>query len=97
MEKAAHKSNHDTGTIPCTPAGTVLHNRSDANSIVDADICAYSIVGAIGLPYNKKPPMPLGIDSGRQDSPYLVHVVRAPHITIVFCRYRHPPFLKKPT
>ena len=57
------------------PAGTVLLNRPDTHSIVGADICVYSIVGAIGLPYGKKPPMPLGIDSGRQDSPYLVHVV----------------------
>ena len=55
--------------------GTVLHNHSDANNIVGADICAYSIVGAIALPYGEKPPMPLGIGSGRQGSPYLVHVV----------------------
>ena len=50
------KSNHDTGTIPCTPAGTVLLNRLDTNSIVGADICVYSIVGAVGLSYGKKPP-----------------------------------------
>ena len=59
-----------------TPAGTVLHDRPDTNSIVGADICVYSIVGAVGLPYGKKDPhVPLGIDSGHQDSPYLVHVV----------------------
>ena len=59
------KSNHDTGTISCTPAGTVLLNRHDTNSIVGTDICVYSIVGAIGLPYGKKAPhIPLGIDSG---------------------------------
>ena len=51
-----HKSNHDTRAIPCAPMGTVQHNHSDANSIVGADICAYSIVGAIGLLYGKKPP-----------------------------------------
>ena len=50
------KSNHDTGTIPCTPTGTMLLNRPNTNSIVGADICVYSIVGAIGLPYGKKPP-----------------------------------------
>ena len=50
------KSNLDTGTIPCTPTGTVLLNRPDKNSIVGTDICVYSIVGAIGLPYGKKPP-----------------------------------------
>ena len=44
------------GTIPCTPVGTVLHNRLDTNSIVGAAICVYSIVGAVGLPYGKKPP-----------------------------------------
>ena len=44
------------GTIPYTPTGTVLHNRPDTNNIVGADICVYSIVGAIGLPYGKKPP-----------------------------------------
>ena len=57
------------------PVGAVLHNHPDTNSIVGTNICVYSIVGAIGLPYGKKPPMPLGIDSGRQDSPYLVHGV----------------------
>ena len=56
MEKAAHKSNHDIGTIPYMPAGTVLHNRPDTNRIVDADICVYSIVGIIELPYGKKLP-----------------------------------------
>ena len=50
------KSNHDTGTIPCMPAGTVLLNHPNTNSIVGADICVYSIVGAIGLPHGKKPP-----------------------------------------
>ena len=43
------------GTIPYTPAETVLHNRPDINSVVGADIYPYSIVGAIGLPYGKKP------------------------------------------
>ena len=43
------------GTIPCTPVGIVLHNRPDTNSFVGADICVYSIVGAVGLPYGKKP------------------------------------------
>ena len=58
------------------PTGTVLLNRPDTNSIVGVDICVYSIVGAIGLPYGKKPPhIPLDIDSGRQGSPYLVHGV----------------------
>ena len=55
MKKAARESNHGTGTIPCTPAGTVFHNRPDTNSIVGTDICVYSIVGAIGLPHGKKP------------------------------------------
>ena len=55
MEKVAHKSNHDTRTIPYMPAGIVLHNRPDTNSIVGADICVYSIVGIIGLPYGKEP------------------------------------------
>ena len=50
------KSNHDTGTIPCTPVETVLLNRPDTNSIVGADICVYSTVGAFGLPYGKKAP-----------------------------------------
>ena len=69
------KSNHDTRTIPCTPAEIVLHDCPNTSSIVGADICVYSIVGAVGLPYGKKHPMPLGIDRGRQDPPYLVHVV----------------------
>ena len=33
----------------------MLHNRPDTNSIVGVDICVYSIVGAVGLPYGKKP------------------------------------------
>ena len=45
--------------------GEVLHNCPNTNSIVGADICVYSIVDATKLPYGKKPPMPLGIDSGR--------------------------------
>ena len=44
------------GTIPCTPARTVLHDHPNTNSIVGADICVYSIVGAVGLPYDNKPP-----------------------------------------
>ena len=55
MEKAARESNHDTGTIPYTPMGTVCHSRLDTNSIVGADIYPYSIVGVAGLPYGKKP------------------------------------------
>ena len=55
MEKAAHESNHGTGTIPCTPVGTVFHNHPNTNSIVGADIYPYSIVGAVGLPYGRKP------------------------------------------
>ena len=51
------KSNHDTGTIPCTPVGTVLHDRPNVSSIIGVDICIYSIVGAVGLPYGKKPPI----------------------------------------
>ena len=47
------------GTIPCTPAGTVLCNRPDTNSVVDADISRYSIVGAV----NSHTHMLLGIDS----------------------------------
>ena len=38
------------------PAGIVLHNRPDTYNIVGADICVYSIVGAVGLPYGKKSP-----------------------------------------
>ena len=53
---SAQSQNHDTGTITCTLAGTVLLNRPNTNSIVGADIYVYSIVGAIGLPYGKKPP-----------------------------------------
>ena len=49
------KSNHDTGTIPCMPAGTVLLNRPDTNSIVGADICVYSIVGTVGSHTTKSP------------------------------------------
>ena len=45
------------------PARTVLYNRPDINSIVDADIFLYSIVCAVKLPYGKAPHMPLGIDS----------------------------------
>ena len=36
--------------------GTVLSNRPNTNSIVGADICVYSIIGAVGLPYGEKPP-----------------------------------------
>ena len=36
-----------SGTIPCTPAGTVLCNRPNTNSIVGADIYLYSVVGAV--------------------------------------------------
>ena len=69
------KSNHDTETIPCKPAEIVLHDHPDTSSI---DICVYSIAGAVGLPYGKRPPMPLCIDKGRQDPPYLVHMVGLP-------------------
>ena len=55
MEKAARESNHGTGSIPCTPAGIVFHNHPDTNSIVGANIYPCSIVGAIRLPYDKKP------------------------------------------
>ena len=50
------KSNRDTRTIPCMPVGAVLHNHPDTNSIVGTDICVYSIVGTMGLPYGKKSP-----------------------------------------
>ena len=84
--KQRTKSKHGTRTIPCTPTGTVLHNRPDTNSmggtdicvysIVGADIYVYSIVGAVGAPVRQKGPhMPLGIDSGHQDSPCMVHMV----------------------
>ena len=46
------------------PAGTVLHNRPDTNSIVGADIYPYSIVGAVETPVRQKAPhMPLGTNS----------------------------------
>ena len=51
------------GTIPYTPAGTVLCNHPDTNSFVGADISLCSIVGAVKLPYGKAPYLPLGIDS----------------------------------
>ena len=51
------------GTVPCTPAGIILYNLPDTNSVVGADIFSYSIVGAIKLPHGKAPHMPLGIDS----------------------------------
>ena len=84
--KQRTKSKHGTGTIPYIPAETVLHNRPNTSSMGGFDICAYSIVGAdiyvysivgvVGAPIRQKAPhMPLGIDSGHQDSPYLVHVV----------------------
>ena len=44
--KRRTKSKHGTRTIPCMPAGTVLLNRPNTNSIVGTDICVYSIVGA---------------------------------------------------
>ena len=43
------------GTVPYTPAGTVLCNRPDTNSIVSADIFLYSIVGAVNS-YTLRPP-----------------------------------------
>ena len=84
--KQRTKSKYGTRTIPCTPVRIVLHNRPNTSSmggsdscvysIVGADIYVYSIVGTIGAPVRQKGPhMPLGIDSGHQDSPYLVHVV----------------------
>ena len=51
------------GTIPRTPARTILYNRPDTNSVVGAYIFPYSIMGAIKLPYGKAPHMPLGINS----------------------------------
>ena len=62
--KQRTKSKHGTGTIPCTPAETVLHDHPDTSSIVGINICVYSIAGVVGLPYGKRPPMPLGIDRG---------------------------------
>ena len=48
-------------------------------SIVGTDIYVYSIIGAVGAPIRQKGPhMPLGIGSGHQDLPYLVHVVGLP-------------------
>ena len=44
-KKQHTKSKHGTRTIPCTPAGTVLHNRPDTNSMGGTDICVYSIIG----------------------------------------------------
>ena len=44
--KQRTKSKHGTRTIPCMPAGTVLHNRPNTNSMGGTDICDYSIVGA---------------------------------------------------
>jgi len=38
------------GTIPCTPAGTVLCNHPDTNNIVGADISLCSIVGDAKTP-----------------------------------------------
>ena len=43
------------GTIPCTPAGTVLCNRPDTNNIIGADISLYSIVGAVNS-HTVRPP-----------------------------------------
>ena len=51
------------GTIPCTPAGTVLYNRPDINSVVSADIFLYSIVGAVNSHTVRLPHMPLGTNS----------------------------------
>jgi len=42
------------GTIPC---GTVLYNRPTTNSIVGADICLYSVVGAGQNTRTVRPPM----------------------------------------
>ena len=50
--KQRTKSKHGTGTIPCTPAGTVLHNRPDTSSMKGSDICVYSIVGTNIYVYN---------------------------------------------
>ena len=99
MEKAARESNHGTGTIPCTPTGTVLHNHPDTNSIVGADICVYSIVGAVGLPYGKKPPTCLWASIVLWAPGFTIPGThgRVPHIPTVFYRYRHLPFLKKTT
>ena len=43
----ALKSNHDTRDHTLSPAGTVLCNHPDTNSIVGADIFLYSIVGVV--------------------------------------------------
>ena len=80
------KSNLDTGTIPCTPAGTVLLNRPNTNSIVGTDICVYSIVGAVGLPYDKKPPTYLWASIVPWALGFTIPGTRgrAPHIPTVF-------------
>jgi hypothetical protein len=59
----AHTSKHNTMDRTLSPAGIVLCNCPDTNSIVGADIFLYSIVGAVKRPYGKPPHMPLGIDS----------------------------------
>ena len=99
MEKAVHKSNHDIETIPCTPTGAVLRNRLDTNSIVGTDICVYSIVGAVGLLYDEKPPTCLWASIVLWAPGFIIPGTRgrAPHIPKVFCRYQHLPFLKKTT
>ena len=81
------------------PAGAVLHNRPDTNSIVGTDICVYSIVGVVGLPYGEKPPTCLWASIVLWAPGFTIPGThgRVPHIPTVFYRYRHPPFLKKPT
>ena len=80
--KQRTKSKHGTGTIPCTPVGTVLHDRRNTSSIIGADICVYSIVGAVGLPYDKKPPTCLWASVVLWAPGFTIHGTRgrAPHI-----------------
>ena len=64
-ESEARRTSQTTmpGTVPCPPAGTVLRNHPDTNSVVGAEISPYSIVGVVNSRMVRLPHMPLGIDS----------------------------------
>ena len=97
----ALKSNHDTRDRTLSPAGTVLGNRPNTNSIVGADISLYSIVGAMNS-HTVRPPTCLWASTVLWASGFTIPSAHGetPHMPLginSICRYRHLPYPNKTT
>ena len=101
--KARRTSSQTTipGTVPYTPAETILCNRPDTNSIVCADISLYSIMGAINS-HTVRPPTCLWASTVLWVPRFIVPSEHGetPNMPLginSICRSRHLPYPNKTT